>query len=82
MTRVHAVEPPAGIGERLPGAQFVDSYRVTLAGACPDALDAARSILAEPPAWVDGLMALRNLIVAPFGNDLKPGGRAQPGRRG
>jgi len=79
MTKVHAVAPEPGVDQVLAGAQFIDSYRVTVAGAGLDALDAAREILARQPRWVDGLMAARNAIVKPFG--LKTGHETED-RRG
>lgn len=79
MTKIHAVTPEPGVGQVLAGAQFIDSYRVTVAGAGLDALDAARGMLTDQPGWVDGLMALRNTIVKPFG--LKAGHEAD-GPRG
>ena len=71
MIHVHAVKPPPSVNQFLAGAHFIDSYRVTVASADLDALDAARGMLAQPPGWVVGLMALRNAIVKPFG--LKTG---------
>jgi hypothetical protein len=67
MTEVYAVEPETGVSKVLIGAHFIDAYRVTVAAADLDAADAARLMLAQPPAWVDRLMALRNALVTPFG---------------
>ena len=71
MAKAEEVDPAPGIGDLLPGAQFIDAYRVTLAGTHPDAREAARQMLARPPAWVSRLLALRNAIVTPLG--LKTG---------
>ncbi len=71
MAKAEEVDPAPGIGDLLPGAQFIDAYRVTLAGPPLDARDAARRMFARPPAWVSRLLALRNAIVAPLG--LKTG---------
>ena len=49
MTKVHAVKPAPGVSEVLAGAQFIDSYRLTVAGAGLDALDAARFYAATFP---------------------------------
>ena len=67
MTEVFAVKPAPDVGEVLIGAHFIDAYRVTAATDDLDAVDAARSMLAQPAGWVDGLMALRNALVKPFG---------------
>jgi len=51
----------------LVGAQFVDAYRLEVDGAALDARQAAMRMMARVPRWVDALLVLRNLIVAPFG---------------
>ncbi|SDR53041.1 Protein of unknown function [Rhizobiales bacterium GAS191] len=71
MTKVHAIKPEAGVSKILIGADFIDAYRVTVAAIGLEAADAARLMLAQPPGWVDRLMALRNALVTPFG--LKTG---------
>jgi len=55
----------------LPGASFTDRYAVVIDGQALDAITAAERALADGPAWVGRLMALRNLLVKPFG--LKTG---------
>jgi hypothetical protein len=55
----------------LPGADFVDAYRLTVPAAGLSAPDAAKKALDHPPVWVRQLLGLRNALVAPFG--LKPG---------
>jgi hypothetical protein len=67
MNEVQAIRPALGIGEVLVGAQFVDAYRVTVPVADLDAACAARAMIEHPPRWVDGLLALRHRLVAPFG---------------
>lgn len=59
----------------LPGAQFADAYRLELDGANLDARQAAVRMMARAPRWVDALLVLRNMIVAPFG--LKTSGRGE-----
>ena len=78
MTDVHAIEPHASVGGILPGAQFVDAYRVTVEAGGLDAVAAARLMLERPPAWIQRLMALRNALVTPFG--LKTGPEASDRR--
>jgi len=58
----------------LAGADFIDAYRVTIADSHVDASEAARRMLARPPAWISQLMATRNALVRPLG--LKPGAPA------
>jgi len=51
----------------LTGAQFMDAYRLEVDGAALDARQAAIRMMARAPRWVDALLVLRNIIVAPFG---------------
>ncbi len=64
---IQACRPAQGTGALLAGAQFADAYCVAVAAPALDATRAARAMLERPPGWVDGLMALRNRLVAPFG---------------
>ncbi|MBJ6127859.1 DUF2867 domain-containing protein [Microvirga splendida] len=58
---------PAVVGDiPLPDADFSDAYFVQVAEPL-DALQAARRMVRRRPSWVDGLLALRNLAVTPFG---------------
>jgi len=50
----------------LPGAQFADAYRAT-ARAGLDAPAAAAALFERQPAWITGLMRLRDRLVAPLG---------------
>jgi len=71
MTQVDAIVPEPAIERLLPGAQFIDAYRVSVADAALDASEAARIMLEQTPGWVDALMAVRNAVVRPLG--LKTG---------
>jgi len=82
MTEVVAVRPAPDCREVLIGAHFVDAYRVSVAAGDLDATDAARSILAHPPAWIDALMALRNALVTPFGLKASTGAEDRRGKIG
>lgn len=55
----------------LPAASFADSY-VLHDATFSNAMDAARGAFAKAPAWIEGLMQLRNMIVRPFGLIHKP----------
>jgi hypothetical protein len=55
----------------LPAASFADTYIVHDADFS-NAIDVARVAFGKAPAWVDGLMCLRNIIVRPFGLITKP----------
>jgi hypothetical protein len=64
----------------LPGAQFGDSYQVTVEGQNLDPLEAARRAVYGAPSWINALLRLRTILVKPFG--LKPGADPAPERAG
>ena len=55
----------------LPGAQFGDSYQMTVEGQNLDPAEAARRAVYGAPCWINFLLRLRTILVKPFG--LKPG---------
>ena len=65
--KVCEAEPDVDAGALLAGAQFIDAYSITVEGTALDARRAAEKMLARGPRWIDGLLSLRNLVVAPFG---------------
>jgi hypothetical protein len=81
LTRVSAVRPDPELAALLPGAQFVDAYAASLAGACPSAIAAAHRMLDHPPAWFRGLIRLRDVAVAPFGVTTTRAAAGLPGPR-
>jgi hypothetical protein len=70
MSDVHAVAPPADTMPLLAGAQFSDAFSITVTEDI-DARHAAERMMTRASPWVDALLVLRNIIVAPFG--LKDG---------
>lgn len=60
----------------LPAGDWADAYRVSIATPYATARAAGEAAFATFPPWVNALMALRNLIVAPFG--LKTGAHEKP----
>ena len=68
---VREVEPARDTAGLLDGAQFADASCVTPSRRPANARAAAERMFSGSPPWVDRLMALRNLMVRPFG--LKPG---------
>ncbi len=60
----------------LPGADWADAFRVATRKRFANARTASEAAFANFPAWVNALMALRNLIVTPFG--LKTGEHDRP----
>jgi hypothetical protein len=67
VTPVRAVAPGADVVAILAGADFIDAFRTGVLQGEFDATDAAQAMVRDEPAWVRGLMATRNAIVAPFG---------------
>jgi hypothetical protein len=76
--KVHEVAPDTNTGPLLAGAQFADAFRIDVEGA---ALDARRAtlLMTRRSRWIEALLRLRNLLVAPFG--LKTSGETETPRR-
>ena len=81
------VSPNLDRAQWLDGAQFADAFRITINENGIDARGAAMRMFGHSPRWVEALIALRNLLVAPFG--LKRSGAGDrhpeeggPGHRG
>jgi hypothetical protein len=66
---MHVLEitPEIDAATLLVGAQFMDAYRLDVDDENLDARQAAMRMMARAPRWVDVLVVLRNIIVAPFG---------------
>jgi hypothetical protein len=64
--QVESVAVPEAARQYLPGANYADAYQAKT-GRLEDALSLARKIVARTPAWVGKMMAVRNILVAPFG---------------
>jgi hypothetical protein len=69
-----SVAPPPDLDGILPGDDFADAFALDAKEANLDALVAARRAMEHMPAWVGGLLSIRDRIVKPFGlettNDL------------
>lgn len=65
MSTVRSINPTVDRA-LLPSAEFVDAFE-TMTPSPISARQAAERMLARAPRWVDALMALRNVMVAPFG---------------
>jgi hypothetical protein len=74
------IKPNTDCAQWLDSADFADAFRVNLGTADISARSAAMRMFGRSPRWVETLLALRNLLVAPFG--LKPSGAADAGPRG
>ena len=75
MSRVREVAPEVDAGPLLSGAQFVDAFRIDVAGDALDARQAAQRMMGRSPRWVEALLTLRHWLVAPFG--LKTSGNGE-----
>jgi hypothetical protein len=65
--QVQTIKPDATTGQLLAGAQFSDAFSVVVDGTALDARHAAEKMLGHSPRWIERLLALRNLLVSPFG---------------
>jgi hypothetical protein len=77
---ISEISPDADCAEWLDGAQFADAFRVAVDDDAIDARGAATRMLGHSPRWVEALLSLRHLLVAPFG--LKTSGAGDGGELG
>jgi hypothetical protein len=61
------VPVPSDISRHLPGADFFDSYEISLEHSGRSALEIYLGVIRKTPAWVNFLMATRNRVVLLFG---------------
>ena len=73
MSKVSEVSPQVDAAPLLSGAQFIDAFRIDVAGKAIDARSAAERMMSKSARWIETLLSLRNMIVAPFG--LKTSGQ-------
>ncbi|RJG47019.1 DUF2867 domain-containing protein [Mesorhizobium sp. DCY119] len=76
-----AVQSFSNPDKLLPGTRFADRYSVVVKGQSLDAITASQRVFLKSPAWVGRLMALRNLLVKPFGLKTGAGDLPQQQRR-
>ena len=65
--RVDEVTPQVDSAALLAGAQFVDAFRIVTTRPDLDARHATEAMVARQPRWIEWLLAIRNLLVAPLG---------------
>jgi len=65
--KIREITPDIDAGALLAGAQFIDAYRLEVEGRALDARRAAERMIGHAPRWVDALLTLRNMLVAPLG---------------
>lgn len=64
---ISAVQPTADMDDILAGAQFADAFSTMVATTKLTAREATERMIDRSPRWVELLMRLRDLIVAPLG---------------
>ncbi len=67
-----AVTPSVDVHFLLPGTDYADAFALDIADISLDAPAAARRAFDHMPQWVVALLAVRNLVVLPFGLRLAP----------
>lgn len=65
--RAREVTPDIDPAPLLAGAEFIDAYRIAVDGTALDARRAAEKMFTRRQGWIEALLRLRNLMVAPFG---------------
>lgn len=76
---VREVTPNVDAGTVLPGAQFIDAFRVEIGGAAVNAREACTRMVLHGPRWIGALIRLRNVLVKPFGLKISGEGAPAPG---
>jgi len=76
--KVREIKPGVDADALLAGAQFADAFGLKVDGPL-DARQAAERMMGRAPRWVDALLTLRNILVAPFG--LKTSGASATASR-
>ena len=76
--KVREVTPDVDANALLAGAQFIDAYRLETDGRALDARRAAERMIGQSPRWVDALLTLRNILVAPLGLKTSGANKAAP----
>ena len=59
--------------DALPGADWADAWQAEVKQSFTSAREAAEAIIENFPAWTGAMMALRQILVAPFGLKGRPG---------
>lgn len=65
--KVREIKPNVEPDALLAGAQFMDAFALEIDGPAIDARQAAERMMGRSPRWVETLLILRNILVAPFG---------------
>lgn len=65
--KVREFEPAVDADSLLAGAQFADAFGLDIDGVMLDARQATERMIGRSPWWIDALLTLRNVLVAPFG---------------
>ena len=76
---VREIKPTIDADVLLAGAQFMDAFGLDIGGRTLDARQAAERMMGRSPRWIEALVTLRNLLVAPFGLKTSGAGTAAPG---
>src|ERR1700734_3301877 len=72
------IAPEVDQAALLAGAQFADAYSIAVDGGALDARQAAERMITRQPRWAEALLALRNILVRPFGLKTSGASRTAP----
>jgi Protein of unknown function (DUF2867) len=76
--KVQEITPTVDPGALLAGAQFADAFRIEVDDPALDARHAAQRMMGHSPRWIEALLNLRHMIVAPFGLKTSVGNETPP----
>lgn len=64
---ISAIQPASDTHDILAGAQFADAFSTSTRATALTAREAAERMIGRSPRWIEVLMRLRDMIVAPLG---------------
>jgi hypothetical protein len=65
--KIREIKPTLDTDALLAGAQFADAFGLEVDGHTLDARQATERMVGRAPRWIDALVTVRNILVAPFG---------------
>jgi hypothetical protein len=65
--KIREIKPTVDTDALLAGAQFADAFGLEVDGRTLDARQATERMVGRAPRWIDALVTVRNILVAPLG---------------
>jgi hypothetical protein len=65
--KIREIKPTVDTDALLAGTQFADAFGLEVDGHTLDARQATERMVGRAPRWIDALVTVRNILVAPLG---------------